>query len=187
MRNLGIVFFLILNLQLSFAQDISGTYYVGEPNYDASLEHPWKRTFESVEITYNDDNQTISLVYDKNERPMTGAPTENTGQAVKDGELAYFRMSNVGPRSLINTDLLQIEPGIFVVDPATTVNTTCGDLKRPVKADAPSKGGKSYPVEPLVREFILGKDKERIKYLVEHPAEYQEILATAVMNKCQHK
>src|SRR5690606_15475822 len=74
-----------------------------------------------------------------------------------------------------------------VVDPATTVNTTCGDLKRPVKADAPSKGGKSYPVEPLVREFILGKDKERIKYLVEHPAEYQEILATAVMNKCQHK
>lgn len=183
-RLFSFVALFLLSLNYGISQDISGTYYVGEPNYDASLEHPWKRTFESVDITYNEDNQTISLVYDKDERPMTGAPTANTGQAVKDGKLVYFKMSNVGPRSLTNMDLLQIEPGVFVVDPATTTNTTCGDVKRPTKSNAPSKGGKVYPVEPLVREFILGKDKERVKYLCEHPEEYQALIKDAVTSKC---
>ncbi|MCB9223608.1 MAG: hypothetical protein R2780_04420 [Crocinitomicaceae bacterium] len=175
----------LFSANVVLAEEISGTYYVGEPNYDASLEHPWKRTFESVDITYNSGDQSISLLYDKNERPMTGTPTQYTGQAVKDGKLVFFKMSNVGPRCLTTATLLQIEPGIFVVEPATTVNTTCGDMKRPTKSNAPSKGGKVYPVEPLVREFILGKDKERIKYLCEHPEEYQELIATAVLNRCQ--
>ncbi|UKN01162.1 hypothetical protein K6119_15640 [Paracrocinitomix mangrovi] len=185
MKNLlAFVAFIAINITPVKAQDISGTYYVGEPNYDATLDHPWKRTYESVDIKYNSGNQTISLVYDKDQRAMSGSPTEYTLQAVKDGKIVFFKMGNIGHRSLANMTLLQIEPGIFVVDPATTVNTTCGDLKRPTKSNAPSKGGKVYPVEPLVREFILGKDKERIKYLCEHPVEYHDLVAKAVVLRC---
>lgn len=165
---------------MTLAQDISGTYYVGEPNYDASLEHPWQRgADESYEITYNKDDYSIDLVYKKGERPMHGVPHQLDMPAVKRGEYYVFTMSNVGPNCFINADMLQIEPGIFVVAPATTAGMD-GKITRAVKSSAPSKGGKVYPVESLVREFIIGKDKERVKYLCEHPNEFEPLLYTAV-------
>lgn len=166
-----------------YAQDISGTYYVGEPNYDASLEHPWKRTFSSVEITYDPSNYTIELVYDPNQRPMKGGPSENSIEAVKTGFQYSFAMNNVGANCLTNTTLLQLEPGIFVVQPATKTNLGCDQITRPTKSNAPAKGGKVYPVEGLVREFILGKDQNRIKALCENKAEYEKLVETTVVKK----
>lgn len=168
-----------------YGQEISGTYYVGEPNYDASLEHPWKRTFSSVDITYDPSNYTIELVYDKNQRPMKGGPSQNAMEAVKSGEQYSFAMNNVGASCLTNTTLLQIEPGVFVVDPATNTNLGCENPKRATKSAAPSKGGKVYPVESLVREFILGKDQARIKQLCENKEEYEKLVEIAVIKKCK--
>lgn len=165
--------------------EISGTYYVGEPNYDKNLEHPWKRTFESVEITYNAENATIELVYDNNQRSMKGSPSSSVLDAVKKGTLYAFEMSNVGPNCLTNVGLLQIEPGIFVVRPATSSDLGCTTIKRPAKSNAPAKGGKVYPVEGLVREFILGKDQARINQLIADQSLYEKLVADAVLKKCK--
>lgn len=163
----------------AISQDISGTYYVGEPNYDASLEHPWKRGSESVEIKYDPKNYSIDLTYSESERPMHGVPSKFDMSAVEKGEYYVFTMSNVGPNCYINADMLQIESGIFVVAPATHAGMD-GKITRAVKSSAPSKGGKVYPVESLVREFIIGKDKERVKYLCAHPGEFETLLYAAV-------
>lgn len=96
-------------------------------------------------------------------------------------------MNNVGDQSLTNTSLLQIEPGVFVVASASTIDMGCTEVKRAVKSSAPSKGGKVYPVESLVREFILGKDKARVKALCDNDAEFEKLLADAVMAHCKAK
>lgn len=167
------------------AQEIAGKYYVGEPNYDASLEHPWKRTFESVDIKFDESKTTIELTYDSNERPMQGHPSSTLLQAVKNGDLVNFEMSTVGPRCLTTATLLQIEPGVFVVEPATRMDLGCTTIERAQKSNAPAKGGKVYPVESLVREFILGKDKERIDELVANKAEYEKLVEQAVRARCE--
>ena len=170
--------FLATALNVS-AHDFDGTYYVGEPNYEASLEHPWKRGFQSVEMKYTEKEYMIELTYDAAQRPMKAFPSHGAMDVVKKGSCYVFLLSNVGPNCLTNADMLLIEPGVWVVAPATQTNTA-GEVSRATKSSAPSKGGKVSPVESLVREFILGKDKERVKYLCEHPAEFQAILLKAV-------
>lgn len=180
-----LLFFALALSTTAVAQDISGTYYVGEPNYDASLEHPWKRNFEKVDITFDMDKQLFELVYDPAQRPMKASPTPSTYEDMKKGLVYSFDMSNVGPNCLANATLLQIEPGVFVVDPATSLDLGCTTVKRPTKSNAPAKGGRVYPVEPLVREFILGKDKNRVAELVANHTLYEQILAEAVMKRCK--
>ncbi len=167
------------------AQDISGTYYVGEPNYDASLEHPWKRTFESVEIKFDEQTTTIELNYDEASRSMKGSPGASIIDAVKNGDLVVFEMSNVGPSCLTTATLIQLEPGLFIVNPATSMDLGCTTVKRATKSNTPSKGGKVYPVESLVREFILGKDKARIEALINNRAEYEKLVEVAVRKRCE--
>ncbi len=178
----------IMSLLMAFitnAQDISGTYYVGEPNYDANLEHPWKRGFTEVSINYDAQKTSIELTYNKDEKAMVGTPHALAQTAAKSGTLYSFTMSNIGPNCLINADLLQIEPGIFVVQPATTVDNSCVEVKRATKSNAPAKGGKVYPVESLVREFILGKNKSRVDALCANPSEFQQLVEAAVIAKCK--
>ncbi len=169
------------------AQDISGTYYVGEPNYDASLEHPWKRTYSEATIKFDKEKTAIEVAIDGMARNMWGSPNEFELEAVKAGKIYAFNMNNVGDQSLTNTSLLQIEPGVFVVASASTIDMGCTEVKRAVKSSAPSKGGKVYPVESLVREFILGKDKARVKALCDNDAEFEKLLADAVMAHCKAK
>jgi len=172
---------------LSFSQDISGTYYVGEPNYDASLEHPWKRTFSEAKIRFEEEKSAIEVSIDGMVRSMWGSPSELTMKYVKEGKFYTFNMNNVGDNSLTNTTLIQIEPGIFVVASASTIDMGCTEVKRAVKSSAPSKGGKVYPVESLVREFILGKDKARVKVLCDNDVEFEKLLADALMMQCKAK
>lgn len=167
---------------VNFAQDFNGTYYVGEPNYPVGTESPWKRTFESVEIKYDAGKMELELTWDKTQRPMKAVPHEFMREGLKSGKVYEFTLGNNGPNSLNNAEMLQIEPGVFVVQPATTM-----DLKRQIsrakKTEGLAKGGKSFPVESLVREFILGKDKKRIEELCANPSQYEELLAAAVIEK----
>ena len=69
------------------AQDISGTYYVGEPNYDASLEHPWKRTYSEATIKFDKEKTAIEVAIDGMARNMWGSPNEFELEAVKAGKI----------------------------------------------------------------------------------------------------
>lgn len=183
---LNVIAIICLN-SIAFGQNISGTYHVGEPNYDASLDHPWKRGSQTVEIKYKPSDFSIELIYSATERPMRGVPAQFDLAAVEKGEYYVFTMSNVGPNCYINADLLQIEEGIFVVAPATKAGMD-GKITRAEKSAAPVKGAKVYPVESLVREFILGKDKARVDYLCAHPEVFEPLLYAAVekRHKSQH-
>ena len=169
------------------AQDISGTYYVGEPNYDASLDHPWKRTFSEANIRFDKEKTAIEVTIEGLAKTMWGSPHQLVLDAVKAGKFYTFNMNNVGDKSLTNTTLIQTEPGVFVVQSASSIDMGCTEVKRAVKSSAPAKGGKVYPVESLVREFILGKDKARVKALCDNDAEFEKLLADAVMMQCKAK
>lgn len=187
MKKIILNLFVFIAATTATAQDISGTYYVGEPNYPASQDHPWKRTFSQAEITYDPSKVRIDLSIEGITTAMYGTPHVTVVQHVKDGEFYTFNMNNLGDAAIANTVLVQIEPGIFVVNPASTIDIECTEIKRPQKSNAPSKGGKVYPVESLAREFILGKDKARIAQLCSNKEEYEKLIANATTTICQAK
>ncbi len=168
---------LALGLSQALAQDIAGTYYGSKDMAGIGKTNVFK-------IEYNADEHSISVSYDGGSAPVKGYPHENAVKAVQSGELYTFTLTAFGPRHINRVTLIQIEPGVFVVDPATRTDIGCTETTRSTAA-AGAKGGKVYENESIQREYIIGKDENRVKALVANKTEYEKLIADAVMKRCK--
>jgi hypothetical protein len=174
-RILGALLFTVF--ASAHAQDIAGTYYSSKDMNGTGSTNQYK-------IAYKPEELTIMITYADGQASVKGMPHPNLQEAVKKGEFFQFKMAAFGPRHINTVELIQIEPGIFVVDPATRVDVGCTETTRST-APAGGKGGKVYENESIQREYIIGKDENRVKALVANKAEYEKLIADAVMKRCQ--